>query len=70
MGAAMDDNDAFVPSNEHMRRLSEGLAEMRDALVELSLSLKDARLALDAERRRVVEADSQELIDKIKANAR
>ena len=66
----MGDKDASAPSDEQMRKLSEALAGMRDALVEASLSLKDARLELDARQRLEIQANCQELIGRIKANSR
>lgn len=66
----MGNKDAPAPSDEQMRKLSEALAGMRDALVEASLSLKDVRFELDARQRLEIQADCQELIGRIKTRIR
>ncbi len=64
----MDKQDRPAPTDEQMQmqRLADALADMRDALVEVSLLLKDMSVEFDAVERKALEEKFLELLEKIK----
>lgn len=64
----MKNTESNTDMRNAMGEVSSALFELRDALVELSLSLKDWQFETDLAERKRVEETVQKLIDEITSN--
>lgn len=64
----MKNTESKTDMRNAMGEVSSALFELRDALVELSLSLKDWQFETDLAERKRVEETVQKLIDEITSN--
>ncbi len=64
----MKNTDSNTDMRNAMGEVSSALFELRDALLELSLSLKDWQFETDLTERKRVEETVQKLIDEITSN--
>lgn len=64
----MKNTESNTDMRNAMGEVSSALFELRDALVELSLSLKDWQFETDVAERKRVEETVQKLIDEITSN--
>ena len=57
-----------VKADAAFQEIGAALYELRDALVELSLSMRDLQFEADLEQRQATEASVQKLLQKVAAN--
>ncbi len=64
----MENSPGGAKAGASFQEIGAALYELRDALVELSLSMRDLQFEADVERRHATEASVQRLLQKISSN--
>ncbi len=64
----MENSPLGAKSDAALQDIGAALYELRDALIELSLSMRDLQFETDVERRQATEATVQQLLQKISSN--